>query len=169
MDSKKNIEDYLKDPYINGIIYTVSSRFANAIDSHDISSIAMWTLNTCIDRYDPTKGAKFTSYFYQQLTYAYKNELKKKKPEFSCSTLENTHSAIKRKCLQEEQNKRSENEKHIFHILESIPEKMKKIIEQKFFYRMSFKEIAEENGYSRETARRRFQKAIKLCRKLVKT
>ena len=151
----RNIEDYLKDPNITGIMNAVSGKFINAIDHHDISSISMCTLMRCVERYDPTKGAKFTSYLYQQLVYAYKNELKKKKPEFSCDTIEKSFDM------------QSKNE--VYEILESIPENMKKIIQQKFYYDMSFKEIAQENGYSRETARRRFQKAMKLCKKIAKT
>lgn len=148
----RNIEDCLKDPYIRGIINTVSGKFVNSIDHHDLSSISMCTLHRCIERYDPTKGAKFTSYFYQQLLYAFKNELKKKKPEFSCDTIEKSFDM------------QSKNE--VYEILESIPENMRSIIKQKFYYQMSFKEIAEANGYSRETARRRLNKAMKLCKKI---
>lgn len=73
----KTIDDYLKDPNINGIINTVCGKFSRAIDRDEISSISMLTLWKCIKKYDNTRGAKFTSYLYQQLLFAFKNELKK--------------------------------------------------------------------------------------------
>jgi RNA polymerase sigma factor (sigma-70 family) len=150
----KNIENYLKDPNIRGIINAVSSRFTKAIDIDDISSISNVTLWRCINKYDNTKGAKFTSYLYQQLLYAFKNELKKKKFEFSSDKIEN----------QIDFSKKSE----VFDILESIPSKMKDVLCQRYFDNMTINEIAKANGYSRETARRRLNKAISTCQKITK-
>ena len=56
----KNIETYLNDPNIKGIIATVSNKFSRAIDRDEISSISMCTLWRCINKYDSTRGAKFT-------------------------------------------------------------------------------------------------------------
>lgn len=52
--------------------------------------------------------------------------------------------------------------------MESLPEDMKKIIKQRFYGNMTMNEIAEKNGYSRETARRHLNKAISLCKKISK-
>lgn len=150
----KNIENYLKDSNIRNIINSVSNKFMYALDHNDISSIAMVTLWKCIEKYDPTKGAKFTSYLYQQLSYALKNELKKKNIEYASDSIEQPISfSIK-------------NE--VFDILESLPNGMKTLLEQRFFHNMTMTEIADENGYSRETARRRLKKAIRMCKNLVK-
>jgi len=150
----KNIENYLKDSNIRNIINSVSNKFMYALDHNDISSIAMVTLWKCIEKYDPTKGAKFTSYLYQQLSYALKNELKKKNIEYASDSIEQPISfSIK-------------NE--VFDILESLPNSMKTLLEQRFFHNMTMTEIADENGYSRETARRRLKKAIRMCKNLVK-
>jgi DNA-directed RNA polymerase specialized sigma24 family protein len=46
---------------------------------------------------------------------------------------------------------------------------MKTLLEQRFFHNMTMTEIADENGYSRETARRRLKKAIRMCKNLVKS
>jgi RNA polymerase sigma factor (sigma-70 family) len=151
----KNIENYLKDSNIRNIINSVSNKFMYALDHNDISSIAMVTLWKCIEKYDPTKGAKFTSYLYQQLLYALKNELKKKNIEYASDSIEQPISfSIK-------------NE--VFDILESLPSGMKTLLEQRFFHNMTMTEIADENGYSRETARRRLKKAIRMCKNLVKS
>jgi len=148
----KNIENYLKDPNIKGIINSVSSRFNKSIDMDDISSISNVTLWKCINKYDPTKGAKFTSYLYQQLLYAFKNELKRNKFEFSSDKIE----------TQADFSVKSE----VFDIMESIPSNMKNVLHQRYFDNMTINEIAKANGYSRETARRRLNKAISVCKKL---
>ena len=57
----------------------------------------------------------------------------------------------------------------VFDILESLPSGMKTLLEQRFFHNMTMTEIADENGYSRETARRRLKKAIRMCKNLVKS
>jgi RNA polymerase sigma factor (sigma-70 family) len=165
MDNNTKIEQHLKDPYVDGIIRSVSGRYSKAIDEHDLYSIAMFILMRCVERYDPTKGAKFTSYFYQQLSYAYKNELKKKRFEFS------TDSSVLANAIEERRrsNLDEESRKDVRIVLESMPEDMRKIMQQKFYHEMSFKQIAEENGYSRETARRRFQKAVKMFKKIKKS
>lgn len=150
----KNIENYLKDPNIKGIMNAVSSRFNKSIDADDLSSISNVTLWRCINKYDSTKGAKFTSYLYQQLLYAFKNELKKKRVEFSSDKIE----------MQIDFSTKNE----VFDIMESLPHKMKNVLRQRYFDNMTINEIAKANGYSRETARRRLNKAIATCRKITK-
>ena len=145
----KNIETYLKDPNILNIIKTVSGKFTYSIDQDDISSISMDTLWRCIQKYDSTRGAKFTSYLYQQLSYAFKNELKKKKRSFACA------------CDKEYDVK---NKTIAWEILNDLPDEPRKILEQKFYGEMTMAEIGSKNGYSRETARRRLKKALKLAR-----
>jgi len=68
-----NIEKLLKDSNIVNIMNAVANRYNRSIDRDEIESMK------CRDKYDPTRGAKFTSYLYQQLSFAFKNELKKKK------------------------------------------------------------------------------------------
>ena len=73
----KSFEDYLNDTNIVNIMNKVASRYKRAIDLDEIESIKMLTLWKCVDKYDPERGAKFTSYLYQQLNWALKNKLKK--------------------------------------------------------------------------------------------
>ena len=73
MDS---IEKLLKDSNIVNIMNAVANRYNRSIDRDEIESIKMITLWKCRDRYDPTRGVKFTSFLYQQLSFAFKNELR---------------------------------------------------------------------------------------------
>ena len=50
-------------------------------------------------------------------------------------------------------------------ILIGLPEDVSNILKQRYLGNMTMVEIAEANGYSRETARRRLKRAVNLCRK----
>ena len=78
-----SIKELLENPHINGIIYKVFNRYRRAIDLDELDSIKMNILWDCASRYDPSKGAQFTSFLYSQLTFACKNELKKRTNEFN--------------------------------------------------------------------------------------
>ena len=71
----KTFEEKWESSDVQNIMNKVANRYRTAIDFDDIESIKMQTLWRCIDRYDPDKGTKFTSYLYQQLSFAFKNKL----------------------------------------------------------------------------------------------
>ena len=157
----KTFEDYLNDPNIKNIIRSISNRFPY-IDEDEKSSIGMTTLWKCVDKYDNKKGTKFTSYLYQQLTYAFKNELKKKRPEFAIDNIEIATSEKEKERILEAAEAKLES----FDLLSGLPDQCRSILQQRYFSNMTMAEIANENGYSRETARRRLKKAILTCRKM---
>lgn len=166
----KTIDECLKNQDILNIMKTVSGKFTYSIDQDELSSISMLTLWKCIQKYDNKRGAKFTSYLYQQLSYAFKNELKKKKKV--CEYLVDGSSGGSPINLatsqQREVERLSDVRLQAEQLLSGLPQGVKEILEQRFFYRMTMAEIAEENGYSRETARRRLKKAVDVCRQLNK-
>lgn len=143
------IEQYLKDPSILAIMRTVENRFSKNIDFDQLESIKLNTLWQCLRKYDETKGAKFTSFLYQQLTFAFKNELKKKKKEFPTENIDINQSVNNSVQLD-------------YELMDGIPTDMKNLILQKYIYNMTMVEIGEANGYSRETARRKLAKAVKI-------
>lgn len=142
------LEQYLKDPSIIAIMRTVENRFSKNIDFDQLESIKLNTLWECLKKYDETKGAKFTSFLYQQLTFAFKNELKKKKKEFPTENIDINIS--------------NNNNKTDYELMDGIPIDMKNLILQKYIYNMTMVEIGKANGYSRETARRKLAKAVKI-------
>ena len=114
------------------------------------------SLRPLIEKFDPDRGAKFTSYLYQQLSFAFKNELKKKKQMWyrDNTQIDSVNS----------------NDSYDSHIefrdtISGLPEDVSTILQQRFLGNMTMVEIAKANGYSRETARRRLQTAIKICKK----
>ncbi len=149
---KLKFEDKWNDPSVQSIMAKVSGRYRKNIDVDDIDSIKMDTLWSCVERFDPNRGAKFTSYLYQQLSYAFKNKVKKKKFQFSnVADLEKVDIDF-------------ENYMNVKEFLVGLDEELIEVIEQRFYKNMTMIEIGQVNGYSRETARRRVQKAVKICK-----
>ena len=84
----KTFENYWNKIDIQNIMNKVAGRYKGSIDFDDIESIKMQTLWNCIKKYDSTRGSKFTSYLYQQLSFAFKNKLKTKSIEYSNISLD---------------------------------------------------------------------------------
>lgn len=150
----KTIEECLNDTSIKSIIRTVECRYKNSIDIDDISSISHETLWRCINKFDDSRNAKFTSYLYQQLNFAFKNQLKKdsKNKSYPTDSIERSFSEDVRL--------------EAMDMLNSMPEDLGTVLRQRFIDNMTIQEIGTTNGYSRETARRRIKKAFRKCREM---
>jgi DNA-directed RNA polymerase specialized sigma24 family protein len=139
------MNELLNDSNVVGIMNAVGARY-RSIDPDQLDSIKLNTLWECAKKYDPKRGTKFTSFLYQNLVFAFKNELKKRIREFATETIEaNTVS-------------RSSN---LIDVFDGIPKEYASLLEQKYVYNMTMNEIGKQNGYSRETARRKVAKAVK--------
>ena len=150
------IENYLRNADIVNIMNAVSNKYSKSIDLDEIESIKMLTLWKCIEKYDADRGAKFTSYLYQQLSFAFKNELKKKK---------NIWYRDNNQIDTSNPNDKYDTSVEFNDTISGLPYEVNKILQQRFLGNMTMVEIAQENGYSRETARRRLKSAIKICKK----
>ena len=73
-----------------------------------------------------------------------------KKREFNCRQLEKSIDAVD----------------NIDHVLDGLSDEYTVLIKQKYVYGMTMEEMGRQNGYSRETARRRFKKALKSFEKI---
>jgi len=165
MDS---IEKLLKDSNIVNIMNAVANRYNRSIDRDEIESIKMITLWKCRDRYDPTRGVKFTSFLYQQLSFAFKNELKKKRDMvyLDGSQLDFFGYAGGRSTKNLKlKSPFIDHRKEFTDILTGLPEDVSSILKQRYIGNMTMVEIATANGYSRETARRRLKRAVRICKK----
>jgi RNA polymerase sigma factor (sigma-70 family) len=148
----QNFEEYWTSSDIQNIMNKVSNRYKKAIDFDDIESIKMQTLWKCMDKYDASRGTKFTSYLYAQLSFAYKNKIKKKRREFNVDIIEN---------VDRKQAARYE----VRDILMGLDPEDRDVLNKRYYHNMTMLEIGRSNGYSRETARRRLKKALKICQK----
>lgn len=139
-----DINNLLSDPNIVGIMNAVGSKY-RSIDPDQLDSIKLNTLWECSKKYNPNRGTKFTSFLYQNLVFAFKNELKRNIREFPTESIELNTPA------------RASNNTDIF---DGMPKEYANLLEQKYIYNMTMNEIGRKNGYSRETARRKVAKAV---------
>ena len=149
----KSFEDLLKDPNIVNIMNKVSLRYNRHFHADDIESAQMLTLWKCVENFDESKGAKFTTYLHNQLNYAFKSELKNQRPDHHLGDI---HPDVKQK---------EGYSIEVHDLVSGLPNHISRILEQRFLYNMTMVEIGRANGYSRETARRRLRNAIKICKK----
>jgi len=152
MDNK-TFEEKWESSDVQNIMNKVANRYRRAIDFDDIESIKMQILWRCIDRYDPDRGTKFTSYLYQQLSFAYKNKLKKKRREFNVDKIESVDRKI-------------QHVMDVRDIMTGLDPEHADVLNKRFYHNMTMQEIGKSNGYSRETARRRLGAALKICKKM---
>ena len=141
----RNIDEAVKNIDYKKIMDKVCSKYNRFVDADDLSSLRMLTLWDCLKKFDTSRNVKFTSYLYQQLTYAIKNHLKKKKREFTNIPFDVAKDPIE----------------NVNVILIDFPSEYRNLLKQKYISRMTMTEIGLANGYSRETARRKVNKAIK--------
>ena len=149
----KTFEDLVKDPDIVNIMNKVSSNFQRGMDFDEIQSIRLDTLWKCVNNYDETRGAKFTTYLHSQLNYAFRNWLKKKRSQINLGEL---HTSVMDK---------HDYSQDAHDVVNGLPNHISRILKQRYLYNMTMVEIGKANGYSRETARRRLKNAIKICKK----
>ena len=167
----KQYEAKWADKDNQNIMNKVSKAYMKNIDTRDIESIKMDALWRVMNKYDPSKGTKFTSYLYQQLSYAFKTWVKKseKNLEFTqgVQPLDSGHVGDLNSTAEDAVDINNLNSQLVLDITTGLPADTVKILKQRFYNNMTMKEIAQENGYSRETARRRVKKAVNLCKEQV--
>ena len=146
----KTFEEALNNIDNIKVMNKVCTKYFAALSADDLYSLKLTTLWKCLIKYDPSKKTKFTTFLYQQLDYAIRNTLKKKKREFNCRQLEKSIDAVD----------------NIDHVLDGLSDEYTVLIKQKYVYGMTMEEMGRQNGYSRETARRRFKKALKSFEKI---
>lgn len=133
---------------------------SSVCDSEEMDSLIYFTYAKCLKYYDPNKStAKFTSYIHQSVDYnsrkLYLKTVRAKERYIPTSSLDTA-------------NESQGNElADILDALKYVDVEMYDILIKKFIYNMTNVEIGNINGYSREAARKKVEKAINMCRDIV--
>ena len=130
------------------IMNKVCSRYRATIPYEEIERCKMIALWQALKAFDPNGGRKFTSFLYNRIDWECKKqiyEINKSRRIKIDMPLEFSDASTPDDFLELLEIK---------DVMEKIDENSQKIIYQRFFQRMTMKEIAKENGYSTETARR---------------
>lgn len=176
----KNIDIKFEEKWkcsdIQNIMFKVTNGYRSKIHDDDIESVKMETLWKCLLKFDGSRGSKFTSYLYQQLSYAMKNlwkiesrynaaysnePVKAEDQNKQAKPVKNNAESIG---IENQKDVNMENHMECLDIITGLKDEHHQILSQRFYRNMTMKEIGRANGYSRETARRKLKNAIKYCK-----
>ena len=116
----------------------------------------MWE---ALKAFDPQGGKKFTSFLYTRVDWECKKEVS------NIIKHNSRHAQVSDEILpvlgKTESGTKSSNEIDIKDTINMLPDHFQKVLYQRFFERLTMEEIAKNNDYSRETARRHIINALK--------
>lgn len=151
--AKDNI-DYIK------IAKHATKRYSKYLTDDEAYSAQMLGLWDAVQKFDPSKGTKFTTFLYSRVLYAVKNyhlnRDKKYKDKHKSYEHGDLNAVINSKKLYASSSK-------ILEIITDLSDEDRLLLEEKYVYNMTYDEIAKKYGYCKETARRKIRKAIMKC------
>lgn len=125
--------------------------------------VAVWQ---AIEKYDPSKGnCKFTSFLCNRLFWECQKQLYEIKKTKKIPKSDAASSLIAEICGFENNYDSVEMKE----ALEKLDTESKQIIFKRFYESKTTKEIGQENGYGRETARRRIIQALEKLKQCLQT
>ena len=157
----KELLEALSDINNVRIINKVCYKYRQTIPYDELERCKLISLWQALKAFDPEGGRKFTSFLYNRIDWECKKQIYQinriKKKHIFCEevTKEDPHS-----------------DQHSFEMQEvlcKLDPKYQKVVTQRFFNKMTMQEIADKNGYSRETARRYVKKGLDEIRKCLST
>lgn len=156
------LEDAWNNEEFRKIINAASYKYIKYIDPCDLESLQMETLWQCLIKYDETSEMKFVTFLYTNINYDIIRLLKKRRRKIKTKNFEN----IFEKVDNTESSKDRTNRK-IRELLAGIKDEDRDLLEKRFFYKMTTKEIGKLNGYSKETARKKIIALLRRCAKVI--
>jgi len=148
----------LRDSNNLRIMNKVCSIYQNILSQDELHRCKLLALWKAMCRFDSSCGKKFTSYLYNSVKWECQKELYcvnkyRKGSTYSDSLFESF----------------DKYDIDIIDVIEKLPNKLSKVIKQKFFYNMTMEEIGQKNHYSRETARRNVKRGLEKLKEICKS
>ena len=153
MDKRKVYDDEFNKEFKNTnnakIMNKVCGFYRNIIPKEDLHRCKLVALWKALVKFDISCGQKFTSYLYNSIKWECQKELYiinkyRKGMVYNDDLFE---------CF-------DQNSTEIMDAIETLPPKLRDVIEQRFFYSLTMEEIGSKNNYSRETARRYVKRGL---------
>jgi len=140
-------EEALKDNDNIMIMHSAGSRFASVLDVDEVYRCKLIALWKALQAWEENLGSKFTGFLYQQVYWeCLKNVNRNKK------RVEVQADYIDQEVLPDTP---------LYEILDGLPSDLQDIVEKRYVYNMTLREIGDEYGFSGETIRKRLKKASK--------
>lgn len=145
MVSNEEYENALKNYDNVMIMHSASLRFANALDQDELHRCKLIALWEALQAWKPNGGNKFTAFLYQRVCW---------------ECLKNINYNNKKKNINLDYiDQEVLPDTPVSEVLEVLPEDLRNIVEKRYIYNMTFREIGEEYGYSYEAIRKKLKKA----------
>ena len=137
------------------IMHKASARFLRQLTKDEIYCCKLMALWQTLRLWKPDKGKKFTSFLYNKVF-------------FECLKLVIKNN--KHKFIQSEYIEKVVSPKPTpYEIFDGIPQDIQDLLEKRYIYGMTLREIGNEYGYCYETIRKRLKKAHKYMKKAYNT
>ncbi len=144
------------------IIRSVTSGYANVLSKEDRESCGMIALWRTLQYYQPQYNQKLTTSLVRFVRWQCDSELLRQKPkkyEFRpripmdqyCEEFDGEPPTM---------GEYAESLEHIRERMKALPEIEQLVVEQYYFKRMTMDQVGQANGYSKETAREKINKAV---------
>jgi RNA polymerase sigma factor (sigma-70 family) len=142
------------------IMQSAMRRYRGVIPADEMNSCKMIGLWESLKRYDKSKGRKFTTYLYCGILM----QCRKRINRFKYITLDvvASYMDLNKMNLDAEMTREKVRDS-----VDKLDDELRDLIYSRFFDGKTLREIAKENGYSIETARRRIKKAICKLKKII--
>lgn len=134
------------------IIRSVCGKYSKQLSRDELRSCGMIGLWNALQKHDPKYKRKFTTSLWKWVTWECLREVGRSK-RFAPKHFEDVEA-----CFYEDE--RVENRAFVVGCLSKIPKFNRKIIKQRFLLGMTFEDIGQANGLSKETARQRYLESI---------
>lgn len=127
------------------IMHSAGSCFLNILDDDEIHRCKLMALWEALKAWNPDKGRKFTAFLYQRVCWECLKSIhyQKRYQTTSIGYLEQEASS----------------DMPVYELLDSLPPDLRNMVEKRYIYRMTLREIGDEYGYCYETIRKRLKKA----------
>ena len=133
----------------------IYSKTLSKDELHRCKLLALWK---ALSKFNPSLGKKFTSFLYNSIKWECQKEI--------YSVNKYRRGTVYHDGLFEHFERYDTD---ILDAIDILPQKLSKVIKQKFFHSMTMEEIGRENHYSRETARRNVRRGLDKLREICKS
>lgn len=136
------------------IMHSAGSCFFSTLEADEIHRCKLMALWKALQAWQEGRGTKFTGFLYQQVHWECLKSI-----NYNKKNKEVQAKYIEREALPDTPT---------YETLDGLPEELKNIVEKRYLYNMTLREIGDECGFSGETIRKRLKKASKYMKSVSK-
>ena len=151
------LREALKNRDNTNVMNKICSKYTEIISYEELQRCKLISLWEALKSYDPSKGkCKFTSFLCNRLFWEIQKQLYEINKARRIPKSDSASTLISEIC----HSKENFDNLEIDEIFENLDNNSRDILFKRFYESKTAKEIGQDNGYGRETARRRINEAL---------